>query len=137
MTRYVIGPDVAMHLAQIPATAGDEHQIVAPALLRSQFLSLLYQAVRHGEMTKKEAGRRPDHARPAARRCRAGPGDDRPCRGAVLTRAGPSLRCAQGRRDTEVIAHYGRERAETPAERRRPLDDRGQQTADPRRGSSG
>ncbi len=58
MTRYVIGPDVAIHLAHDEAVIRDGHQILAPALLRSQMLSLLYQAVRRGEMTKKDAGRR-------------------------------------------------------------------------------
>ena len=44
----------------------------APALLRSQVLSLLYQAVRRGEMTRKEAERHLEYVRaraadPAAR----------------------------------------------------------------------
>jgi predicted nucleic acid-binding protein len=51
----VIGPDVAMRLAQDEAVIRGDHQILAPALLRSQLLSLLYQAVRRGEMTKKDA----------------------------------------------------------------------------------
>ena len=37
--------------------------MMAPALLRSQMLSLLYQAVRRGEMTKEDAGRRLFYAR--------------------------------------------------------------------------
>ena len=53
MTRYVIGPDVAMRLAHDQIVIGDDHQILAPTLLRSQLLSLLYQAVSRGEMTKK------------------------------------------------------------------------------------
>jgi hypothetical protein len=55
MAKYVIGPDVAIQLARDKAVISGEHQILAPALLRSQLLSLLYQ-VRRGEMTKKEAG---------------------------------------------------------------------------------
>jgi predicted nucleic acid-binding protein len=55
MTRYVIGPDVAIRLAQDETVIRDDHQILAPALLRSQLLSLLYQAVRRGEMTRKDA----------------------------------------------------------------------------------
>lgn len=55
MTRYVIGPDVALRLAQNQAHIRDEHQILAPTLVRSQVLSLLYRAVRRGEMTKKDA----------------------------------------------------------------------------------
>jgi predicted nucleic acid-binding protein len=63
MTRYVIGPDVALHLARDETVIRGEHQILAPTLLRSQFLSLLYQAVRRGEMTKKDAGRQLDYVR--------------------------------------------------------------------------
>ena len=37
--------------------------MLAPALLRSQMLSLLYQAVHRGEMTKEDAGRRLDYVR--------------------------------------------------------------------------
>ena len=51
MTKYVIGPDVAIRLAHDQAVIRDEQQILAPALLRSQVLSLLYQAVHRGEMT--------------------------------------------------------------------------------------
>jgi predicted nucleic acid-binding protein len=58
MTRYVIGPDVAIRLAGDEAVVPDGHHILAPALLRSQMLSLLYQAVRRGEMTKEDAERR-------------------------------------------------------------------------------
>jgi predicted nucleic acid-binding protein len=63
MTRYVIGPDVAIHLAHDEAVIRDEHQILAPALLRSQLLSLLYQAVHRGELTKKEAERQLSYVR--------------------------------------------------------------------------
>ena len=63
MTRYVIGPDVAVRLAQDEAVIRREHQIVAPALLRSQLLSLLYQAVHRGEMTKKVADQRLSYVR--------------------------------------------------------------------------
>jgi predicted nucleic acid-binding protein len=63
MTRYVIGPDVAMHLARDEAVISDDHQILAPALLRSQLLSRLYQAVRRGEITKRDAERRLDYVR--------------------------------------------------------------------------
>jgi predicted nucleic acid-binding protein len=63
LTRYVIGPDVALRLARDEVVISDEHQILAPTLLRSQLLSLLYQAVRCGEMTKKDADRRLDYVR--------------------------------------------------------------------------
>ena len=57
MTRYVIAPDVALRLALDRSVIRAEHQLFAPTLLRSQVLSMLYQAVRRGEMTKKDADR--------------------------------------------------------------------------------
>ena len=63
MTRYVIGPDVAIRLARDQTVIGDDHQILAPTLLRSQLLSLLYQAVSRGEMTQKDAERRLNYVR--------------------------------------------------------------------------
>ncbi len=63
MTRYVIGPDVALRLAHDEAVIPAEHQLLAPTLLRSQLLSLLYQAVRQGEMTKRDADRQLNYVR--------------------------------------------------------------------------
>ena len=63
MTRYVIGPEVAIRLAHEQAVIRDEHQILAPTLLRSQRLSLLYQAVNRSEMTKKDAEQRLNYVR--------------------------------------------------------------------------
>lgn len=63
MTKYVIGPDVALRLARDGTMIPDKHQILAPTLLRSQLLSLLYQAVHRGEMTKKDADRQLDYVR--------------------------------------------------------------------------
>ena len=63
MTRYVIGPDVALRLARDAASIRDEHQLVAPTLLRSQLLALLYQAVQRGEMSRKDAERLLDYVR--------------------------------------------------------------------------
>jgi predicted nucleic acid-binding protein len=63
MTRYVIGPDVALRLAQDRTLIPGEHQLLAPALLRSQLLSLLYRAVRQGELTQREADRRLNYVR--------------------------------------------------------------------------
>lgn len=63
MPRYVIGPEVALRLAHDEVVIPDEHQLLAPTLLRSQVLSLLYRAVRHGEMTKKDADRRLTYVR--------------------------------------------------------------------------
>src|SRR4051812_20277342 len=63
MTSYVIGPEVAIRLAHDQAVIDDKHQIVAPTLLRSQTLSLLYQEVRLGAMTKKDADQRLNYIR--------------------------------------------------------------------------
>jgi predicted nucleic acid-binding protein len=57
MTRYVIGPDVAVHLAHDQTAICDEHRLLAPTLFRSQVLSRLYRAVRQDELTKTEADR--------------------------------------------------------------------------------
>jgi predicted nucleic acid-binding protein len=63
MARYVIGPDVAIRLAHDQAVIRGEDQILAPTLLRSQVLSLLYQAVRRSEMTRKDAERQLEYVR--------------------------------------------------------------------------
>ncbi len=63
MTKYVIAPDVALRLARDEAPIRPEHQLLAPTLLRSQILSRLYQAVRRGELSRKEAERRLDYVR--------------------------------------------------------------------------
>ncbi len=57
MTRYVIGPDVALRLAREDVVISDQHKLLAPTLLRSQLLAMLYRAVRRGEMTKSDADR--------------------------------------------------------------------------------
>jgi predicted nucleic acid-binding protein len=58
MTRYVIGPDVALYLARQQIPVADQHRLLSPTLLRSQVLSLLYRAARQGEITREEADRR-------------------------------------------------------------------------------
>jgi len=63
MTRFVIGPDVALRLAGDRAVIRAEHQLLAPTLVRSQLLSLLYQAVRRGEVTKQDAEAQLDYFR--------------------------------------------------------------------------
>lgn len=55
MTRYAIDAGVAVHLARNNVAIPDEHQLVAPALLRSQALSALHEAAMRGELTEKEA----------------------------------------------------------------------------------
>jgi predicted nucleic acid-binding protein len=63
MSRYVIGPDVALRLAADRAEVRSEHQLVAPTLIRSQLLSSLYRSVRRGELTRRDAGQRLDYFR--------------------------------------------------------------------------
>jgi predicted nucleic acid-binding protein len=55
MTRYVIRPDVAIRLARDDAVIRPEHELLAPALLRSQVLSLLFRSVQQGELTAHDA----------------------------------------------------------------------------------
>ena len=63
MARFVIGPDAVLQLAERGAPVTGDHRLLAPTLLRSQALSLLYSAVREGTITKKEADRRLDFIR--------------------------------------------------------------------------
>jgi predicted nucleic acid-binding protein len=63
MTRFVIGADVALHLAQRKAVVPTRHQLLAPTLLRSQVLAELHARVRRGELDRKTAERQLDHLR--------------------------------------------------------------------------
>src|SRR6185436_10411978 len=63
MTRYVIDPDVALALAMDETEIPAKHQLLAPTLLRSQVLAILYDQVRRGELGQKEAERRLDYLR--------------------------------------------------------------------------
>lgn len=63
MTRYVIGPDVALALAERQATVPPQHRLLAPTLLRSQVLAQLYRDVQRGLLTAREAGGRLDYLR--------------------------------------------------------------------------
>lgn len=63
MTRYVIGPDVALLLAERRARVPAHHHLLAPTLLRSQVLAQLYGDVRRGLLARAEAQRRLDHLR--------------------------------------------------------------------------
>ena len=63
MSRYVIDPSVALHLAQNEVVVPGEHRLVAPTLLRSQLLSMLFQTVQRGEMSKTDADRHLDYVR--------------------------------------------------------------------------
>ncbi|HET7388868.1 MAG TPA: hypothetical protein VFJ19_19620 [Nocardioidaceae bacterium] len=55
MTRFAIDAAVAVQLARDEVRTGSEHQLVAPSLLRSEVLSMLYRAVRDGTLEDKHA----------------------------------------------------------------------------------
>jgi predicted nucleic acid-binding protein len=63
MTRFVIGADVALHLARLQAVVPAQHQLLAPTLIRSQVLAALYGRVQRGELDRKSAERQLDHLR--------------------------------------------------------------------------
>lgn len=52
MTRYVIDATTLLHVVANDVRISPRHQIVAPNLIRSQSLSLLLEAVRHGDLTE-------------------------------------------------------------------------------------
>jgi predicted nucleic acid-binding protein len=63
MSTYVIGPDVADRLAAERVAVSEAHELLAPALIRSQLVTRLFQAARRGELTRAEARQRLDHTR--------------------------------------------------------------------------
>ena len=63
VTRYAIDAPAALDLAERGAAVDEAHSLVAPALLKSQVLSALYQAVARGDLTRADASRRLDRLR--------------------------------------------------------------------------
>jgi predicted nucleic acid-binding protein len=55
MTRFGIDAPTLVHLVTEGVVVAAVHQLVAPQLLRSQALDLLYGAVRRGELPEREA----------------------------------------------------------------------------------
>ena len=55
MTRYVIDAPTAIRLVREGVAVAGQHQLVAPNVLRSQALSLLYREVRRGDLAKARA----------------------------------------------------------------------------------
>jgi predicted nucleic acid-binding protein len=51
MTRFVVDCGVVLHLASEEIEVADEHELLAPTLLRSQTLSALHEAVHAGEIS--------------------------------------------------------------------------------------
>lgn len=56
MSRYVVDLSVILHMLTEGIEIPDDHELLAPTLLRSQVLDELYRAVEGGEMTE-EVGR--------------------------------------------------------------------------------
>lgn len=55
MARYVIDAPTLLHLMDNDLTVAPGHQLVAPNAIRSDALQLLWNAVRRGERTEREA----------------------------------------------------------------------------------
>ena len=55
MTRFVIDAPTLLHLVAEGVVVAPGHHLVAPQLLRSQALDLLYDAVRTGDLTEEAA----------------------------------------------------------------------------------
>lgn len=55
MTRYVIDAPTLVHLVAERVEVSPEHQLVAPNLIRSQALALLFERVRQGDLTEAVA----------------------------------------------------------------------------------
>jgi hypothetical protein len=55
MTRYGIDAATAVRLVREGITVGSRHQLVAPSVLRSQAMSLIYGAVGRGEISGADA----------------------------------------------------------------------------------
>jgi predicted nucleic acid-binding protein len=51
MTRFVVDCGVVLHLASEGIEVREEHELLAPTLLRSQTLSALHEAVQWGEIS--------------------------------------------------------------------------------------
>ena len=52
MTRFVVDSGVVLHLAREGIEVHEEHELVAPTLLRSQTLSALHEAVQRAELER-------------------------------------------------------------------------------------
>jgi predicted nucleic acid-binding protein len=50
VTRFVVDCGAVLHLASEGIEVSDEHELLAPTLLRSQTLSALHEAVHRGEL---------------------------------------------------------------------------------------
>ena len=58
MTRFVVDAGAVLQLASEEVEVADQHELLAPTLLRSQTLSMLHEAVQRGELTVEVARER-------------------------------------------------------------------------------
>jgi len=58
MTKFVVDCAVVLHLAGEEVEVPEEHELLAPTLLRSQTLSALHEAVHRGELASDVARER-------------------------------------------------------------------------------
>jgi predicted nucleic acid-binding protein len=61
MTRFVVDVGAVLHLASEAFEVPDEHELLAPTLLRSQTLSALHEAVERGDIPADVARERLAH----------------------------------------------------------------------------
>ena len=55
MPRYVVTPEVALQLVSADVAVAEENELLAPTLIRSQLVSMLYRSVRAGERERSQA----------------------------------------------------------------------------------
>lgn len=55
MARYVVDAPTLLHIVTVNVQVSAAHQLVAPNIIRSQVLALLYAAVGKGEITEADA----------------------------------------------------------------------------------
>ncbi|BDZ44722.1 type II toxin-antitoxin system VapC family toxin [Naasia aerilata] len=58
MTKFVVDAGVVLALAAEEAEVSAAHRLLAPALVRSQILAALHEAVQRGELSREEGRRR-------------------------------------------------------------------------------
>jgi predicted nucleic acid-binding protein len=58
MTKFVVDASAVLHLVSAEVAVSDEHELLAPTLLRSQTLSALHEAVHRGEIPAEVARER-------------------------------------------------------------------------------
>jgi predicted nucleic acid-binding protein len=58
VTKFVVDAGVVLRLASSTDEVSDEHELLAPTLIRSQTLSLLHEAVHRGELSAEVARER-------------------------------------------------------------------------------